>query len=493
MERIEPMNGTRDKWDDPEYARIVEAEPVGDAVRVSFGNGDAVEIELDALGLGAFTQFSVDEESGALVADEAGQVSQIDWVRLRSLSDPAFAEEIRRRDADEGRRIGLRLRALREDREISQKDAAQRAGMPASQLSRIEAGTSDVRLSTIQTLLRALDASLADVAGPDAPEVSAKEYGRRARKAGVSPGTIQRFREHFSLAQMPGAFARAFCWDLEELKQGVPVTPELQVQVAFSTKSPETVRSSPMVRLARTISELAAQGFDGAVMELPGDAETVRREASGPNGDPTLGSLLEWAWDHGIVVVPMPGRDFAGAAWYVGDRPVIVLNVRPEYVAYWRFVLAHEIGHLVRGHVLPGGSGLVDYLNPTSPLNHDDRPTETEANDFALELLIPGRAALFTAVSDRSGSTPDEQRRSFKWKARDVAEEHGLNVPGFVLAAAYALPEIARPQDRWGSAVNFAKEEGKGRPTVIDAFAQRIDLASLHEQDAALVQVVVFE
>ena len=83
------------------------------------------------------------------------------------------------------RRIGRRLRALREDRGLSQKDLAALVGMSGPQLSKIEKGTSDLRFSTVQTLLRAMGATLEDISGPGALERSQKAIRSRTEAHGV--------------------------------------------------------------------------------------------------------------------------------------------------------------------------------------------------------------------------------------------------------------------------------------------------------------------
>ena len=70
----------------------------------------------------------------------------------------------------------------REDRGLSQRDLAELVGMTPPQLSKIEGGYSDLRVSTVQTLLRAVGASFADIAGPDALEFSQKSLRSRAQR-----------------------------------------------------------------------------------------------------------------------------------------------------------------------------------------------------------------------------------------------------------------------------------------------------------------------
>jgi hypothetical protein len=184
----------------------------------------------------------------------------------------------------------------------------------------------------------------------------------------------------------------------------------------------------------------------------------------------------------------MNGRGFEAAAWYVKDRPVIVLNVSHDYLAYWFFALAHELGHIVLGHVAE--QGLVDVDEPG--LDKEDHQ-EKEANQFALDVLVPNSASLFARIRDRSGPTLQQQKESFKWRAQDVAEEAGVDHTLLCLVAANALTDVAGPGDRWGSAINFAKDQEAARPVVQEEFKRHIDLEALDELDKALLEVVTLE
>jgi transcriptional regulator with XRE-family HTH domain len=468
-------------------------EPAGDAIRVRFADGDQVEIDTAALGLGDEVEFGVDEEAGALVARTSGGEREIDWMVLRSISDPAFADEVRRRDAEDARRIGTRLRVLRENRGIKQKVAAQMVGMSAPQLSKLEQGETDMRLSTIRSLLRALDGSFADIAGPNAPEVSVKELSQRAKRSGVPAAILKRIADRVSPTELAQVLARGFGWDAKTLLDGVPETPGLDVQVAFKTRSASKraeseAKTSPLLRLARTLSELSASLYEVPPRKLPSDPAEIRNEVVIQTGELSLASLTDWAWSMGIIVIPMSGPGFSAAAWFVEQRPVIVIKVPHDLIAYWLFALAHEIGHIALGHV--ADEGLVDL---DEPLVASEDEQEREANRFALDLLIPDRERLFAEIRNRSGQSMQMQKNKFKWKAKEVAEEEKLSVPLLALAAAYALTDIAEPRDRWGSATNLSKEEGAARPLVTSAFEQRIALDQLPELDAALLRAVVLE
>ena len=97
----------------------------------------------------------------------------------------------------ERRRLGEALRALRAERGLSQEEAAERAGVHAKHLQRIEGGNANVTLATLVALARAYrvapvklfaeeplplaaDSSPPYASGPDAP-VPARPTPKRRR------------------------------------------------------------------------------------------------------------------------------------------------------------------------------------------------------------------------------------------------------------------------------------------------------------------------
>jgi transcriptional regulator with XRE-family HTH domain len=475
------MSVNKSLWEEPDYAEIVAIKPGDEALTVQFANGDRIEAPFESFGADSRTTFRLSD--GALFAGER----EIDWMALRARSDPAFAAELRERDAEESRRIGRRLRVLRQNQHLSQKAVAGTAGMSAPQLAKIEKGESDLRVSTLRSVLRALGANFADIAGPDAPEVSIPELVKHGVKSKAPKEILEKITEKVDPRRAAEALARGFAWDPGALMQGAPKNPDLDFAVAFKAGSPEKERRSPLLRLARTVSEIGEQAFKGSAPALPEKPETVRDEITGPI---TLSSLTEWAWGAGIVVIPMSGPGFSAATWYVDDRPVVVLKAKKNYVAHWLFLLAHELGHLLLGHAIE--EAVVDVDQP-EPLVATTDSEEEKANDFALQLLIPEREHLLSEIRVGSGKTLDEQKWNFKKQVERVAAECGLAAGLLGFVAAYGLPDVARPKDRWGSATNLAKEEGEARPLVREAFSNHIATSDLPELDRALLEAVVFE
>jgi hypothetical protein len=101
-------------------------------------------------------------------------------------------------------------------------------------------------------------------------------------------------------------------------------------------------------------------------------------------------NLLLVAWGLGIPVVhlevfPLPQKRMHAMSIGLRDRAVVLLAQRRSYTAPLAFDLAHELGHVMLGH-LNNGAAIVDFDDPlVAPELDDDE--ERAADRFALELL----------------------------------------------------------------------------------------------------------
>jgi transcriptional regulator with XRE-family HTH domain len=479
-------------WELPGYGDIVSTERVGDELAIAFANEDVVHVHPSQLGI-PWHEFTVqmDPDEGFTVqfGSTESEIRSVDWVQIRAATDPRFAQEMRRRDADQSRRLGLRLRALREDRGLNQRDLASLVGMSSPQLSKIESGTLDLRVSTVQALLRAMDSSFSDIAGPDALEVSQRTLRKRAVQAGVGRDLIERLLASAPRTAVPRLLSTAFGWTPEALMNGVPETPRLELGVRFKTAQANAPTESPIVNLARVASELVKRNAAlGPFLGVTDDPRAIRPLASDQNGRVSLDSLLDWTWRRGIAVVPLVGKGaFCAAVWTVDDAPVVVLKEVRESAVFWLFDLAHELGHVALGHVSTEGIVDVDSPQPEASTDPNSDSEEREASRFATQLLLGEPERLLT---DIRAETRGNYLR-FKNAVAKVAIQHNVS-PGLLgMVAAFEMTDIGEPKDRWGSATNLAVDDGSGRAVAVNALATRLRLAEMSELDDQLLRATV--
>ena len=72
-----------------------------------------------------------------------------------------------------------------------------------------------------------------------------------------------------------------------------------------------------------------------------------------------------------------------GLTFYIGETPIVLFDEK-MLPARAKFTVAHELGHIILGHVKPGG---VTTVNREPHPN--DEPEERAANIFAARLLAP--------------------------------------------------------------------------------------------------------
>lgn len=471
------------RWEAPGYSEIVAVRQQGADLVFEFADGEVVVAPAATFGITA-REFTIhvdpDDPLSARVNMPDGGSTVLSWLRIRVATDADFAQEMRRRDTEQSRRLGLRLRALREDKNLSQRDLAAVVGMSPPQLSKIESGTFDLRVSTVQSLLRGMGATLADVASPDAPEISQRALRKKIEVAGVARDLAERLFAGCSRTSMIRLVAHGFGWTRELLVEGEPAA--LRVASALFKARTGYEGGGPGLRLAQTLGDAVLRQHNLPSFALDSaDVSAIRGRARDATGKVTLASLAGWMWAAGIPVLPLHGSgEFYAAVWSQDDRPIVVLKDQRELAAFWLFDLAHELGHVVHGHV--DARGVVE-IDPPKPVDTTD-DLEAEANRFALELLLPNHHGLLAEV--RTETRGDYMR--FKGAVATVAKKRNVSVGMLGLVAAYEMIDVGQNKDRWGSASNLAKAEGPGRSVVQKIARSFIDLDGLDEVDSALLE-----
>jgi hypothetical protein len=103
-----------------------------------------------------------------------------------------------------------------------------------------------------------------------------------------------------------------------------------------------------------------------------------------------LTGFLDFCWSHGIPVVhfaqfPKGSKKFHGLSACFYQRPVIVLSLNAASPARLLFIAAHELGHILKGHLNLMSEGLL--VDEAVQLESNDEE-EIEANEVAAELMF---------------------------------------------------------------------------------------------------------
>ncbi len=162
------------RWSTSDYLQIVTAnyDPESGSVAVVFGDGDNAVVATTRLAPRGPRELDwrclTVEDSSYLhipaLPDANRDAADIPSFDIRALSDAEFAAHLDYAAREAARRVGERVRMLREARGLSVEDVAIRSGVTESLLTRIERGQQrDVDFPTLEPILAAMGYSLKDI------------------------------------------------------------------------------------------------------------------------------------------------------------------------------------------------------------------------------------------------------------------------------------------------------------------------------------------
>lgn len=172
-------------------------------------------------------------------------------------------------------------------------------------------------------------------------------------------------------------------------------------------------------RAARIAAASMQSDWTGTIPTSGGEI----RESILRTGKPWVGltELVDWCWSKGIPVIhvsrfPRTARKMDGMAAIVDGRPVIVICKNIKQEAWLLFVLAHELGHIVRGHVLQNGVLVDEHIAKDISKESNVDAQESEANATAIEILTGNAETRY----ETSGRWPNAE------KLAEIAKQYGL-------------------------------------------------------------------
>lgn len=139
--------------------------------------------------------------------------------------------------------------------------------------------------------------------------------------------------------------------------------------------------------LALRISELVEEVFKVEFKPLPESATEIRNQIIETNQKVSLERLLDYLWNNGVPVLhvsefPNDVNKMDGMITNLSGRPIINISKNRKHDAWLLFIIAHELGHFVKGHLTKSDNIIYD-----TDIEYEQDNEEKEANEFALELL----------------------------------------------------------------------------------------------------------
>lgn len=215
------------------------------------------------------------------------------------------------------------------------------------------------------------------------------------------------------------------------------------------------------------------------------DPDVIRSQILSNEPWVSLENLLSFCQSIGIPVIylknfPKSAKKMAGLALMSNGRPVIVLTQTQKY-GYMLFDLAHELGHIVKGHLnAANGQCHIDAKIENAPTDR----VEQEANEFAFQ-IISGQKSLRIGPKTRALNAASLARASYQY-----GSENRIDPTHIALNYGFA-------QNRWGAAINAVKALCDGKDsdqnTVRAMMKNGMDLESIHEDELKVLENLIGE
>jgi transcriptional regulator with XRE-family HTH domain len=506
-------------WEDISYQSIKNAFIQEGDLIVTFGNDDLARVSLSSLlpyiDEGEIKKISSDNinyTSYEINISIQDNVITIPWDKIRVISDIEFSRFLAEKAEEQAKLVGVKLKRLREKKGIRSNELSERSGITAQTISRIEKGHQDVGFSNLKKLLASMGYSLKDLANEEIElekeKNTHKDYSwllKRLSKAGVDlnlvtrkiiPKNLQTALSGFSneqpellLDEAASYVSNIYGWSLTDIwsnselyLQKSPAADALFKKSRNANINQIKAYSHYAFYLAKTLVEARPNKKAKA---FPTDIEDFRNTLNNEYGGINLNSILAYAWDMDICVLPLndPGV-FHGATWNIDGKRIVILKQQTTSHARWIFDLLHELYHALVHLITPDDS--IIELNEISPLSKDEDIREREANSFANQVLFDGKAEMLA----------EEVVQTAKWKMEfmkqaviDVSKKHNIRVDSLANYLGYRLGYERK--NWWGTVEGLQENYPEPFVLVKDALINNTSLGILNPIDQNLLSTAL--
>lgn len=202
-----------------------------------------------------------------------------------------------------------------------------------------------------------------------------------------------------------------------------------------------------------------------------------------------LDNLLDVCWSHGIPVLfldslPKGAKRMTGMIINHNEQPSIMLGFRHKHKARQLFVLAHEMAHLILGHVTnemllidEDLDSEIETLNNETTTSIDDE--EIQADRFALDLIRGEHKLSFEHIKL-------DQPTELAIFAMRESEKFGIDA-GHIIAS-YAFESMDWPTAN--TAMNFFEDSGDAINYIKHVFSEKALLENVSEEAQSYLNIL---
>lgn len=219
---------------------------------------------------------------------------------------------------------------------------------------------------------------------------------------------------------------------------------------------------------------------------VPTSWQSFRDELVRSYGSVEFRSVLSFAWDMGVVVLPLNDSGaFHGACWRVKGVNVVVLKQAAHYPARWLFDLLHELRHA--GESPETDEFEVVEASETSDERRNSRE-EQEASWFAGQVSLDGRAEELTK---ECLAVAGNDLRRLKGAVEEVADRRKVSVGTLANYLAFRLS--LQRENWWGVATNLQDRSYDPLVHARNVFFDRFAFDALSQPDFELLSLALHD
>lgn len=458
-------------WDKNTYQRIENVILLKDSIEVLFENGDETKVSLKSVLPISFDEhkLEMDFNSYEVLLKNVEEIVAIPWSKIRVLTDLEYSRYMVDQAEEQAKEIGKKIKGLRERKGIKSNELAERSGLTAQTISRIERGHTDVSFATLKKMLAAMGLTLKELADYQleeqvSPERSLNYLLRRLSQAGIDSKFLlnRLIPKRMDLDNLKGDlpplllneivtyiktvynWSNELIWSNEELS-----IDDNASKLAFYKKpvNSNLYQIKAYSHYAYYISKLVLQSTNSLVKkDYPGDTNEFRKLFK-KSQIIDFESCLSLVWDLGICVMPLRDKGlFHGASWNIEGRHIIILKQTSNSQAKWLFDLLHELYH-VFAHLDDANTSVIE-TEEISQATDQSAVEEAEANSFAHKVLFDDSTE---SIVSKCLSLANYKIENLRNAVNMVSQEENI---GADIIANYLAYRLSLQNENWWSTAN---------------------------------------
>ena len=377
---------------------------------------------------------------------------------------------------------------------LSQKDLADRIGLPEQQIQRYE--STDYESASMTRMKQIIDALHLEIAKLGLPKskASLQIFFNKLSQVGLDrqfvtkilpPSLLSRISEGGDSSELLSLQAaahvgRIFGWKTDQVLGASPLTLK-PIQVKFKVpKKANNLKVQAYSVYSHYIAMLIAHATSRLKKKtIPTNPYDLRKEILSSYSTLSFRHILDYVWKLGIPVFALDPVSFHSACFRDGDRSIIVLTQKTSSEARWMFNLIHELYHVITG------SEKIDFGDEFRNPEDDE---ERLANQFAHTVLLGKNADnLFKTCLDDCLVDGKWNLTFLKKSLEKVAVREKIRVDVLANYVAFRLSS-EKISNWWGVAENLQIPLEDARITLRDTLLEYADFGTLAEPDLELIK-----